>query len=35
MGKQDVKEYDKSYHPPETIRKGSTAAPLMVSMKNF
>ena len=30
MGKQDVNEYDKSYHPPETIRLDYCAAVLAV-----
>jgi hypothetical protein len=33
MGKQDVKEYDKSYHPPETIKWEYCAAVLAVALE--
>jgi len=33
MGKQDVNEYDKSYHPPETIKLDYCAAVLAVVLK--
>jgi len=34
MGKQDINEYDKSYHPPETIRLDYCAAVLAVVLKH-
>ena len=34
MGKQDTKEYDKSYHPPETIGLDYCAAVLAVVLKH-
>ena len=34
MGKQDVNEYDKSYHPPETIKLDYCAAVLAVVLEH-